>query len=212
MEFAWKTFPNYGYIRAKLSAEELKPITDEINRIQSNFDDTKNVTAAPTLYGQIEREYELGNIDAIQTALMPYVMGYNQQFNYFDTFGHLKYQSPICLGNAWVNFQKKHEFNPPHRHSGVLSFVIWIKVPYDLEEEKRLCPGKNSNNPVPGAFSFCYSNSIGEIANEIIEVDKSAEGSIIVFPSKFIHEAFAFYTSDDYRISVSGNFIIDNSK
>ena len=34
----------------------------------------------------------------------------------------------IDLGLSWwVNFQNQTEFNPSHRHSGVLSFVIFIR-------------------------------------------------------------------------------------
>ena len=44
---------------------------------------------------------------------------------------------PIYLDTMWVNFQKKYEFNPPHTHTGVLSFVIFIQIPYDLKEEEK---------------------------------------------------------------------------
>ena len=41
----------------------------------------------------------------------------------------------LMLFNTWVNFQKKHEFNPIHTHDGVFSFVIWHKVPFTQKDE-----------------------------------------------------------------------------
>jgi len=36
----------------------------------------------------------------------------------------------IIMNDAWVSFQNKHEFNPAHRHPGLISFVIWIDIPF----------------------------------------------------------------------------------
>ena len=35
-----------------------------------------------------------------------------------------------------LNLQKKYEYLPNHHHDGVLSYTVWIKIPYELEEEK----------------------------------------------------------------------------
>ena len=41
------------------------------------------------------------------------------------------------LNNFWVNYQKQYEFNPLHDHSGIYSFVIFVKIPpADLDEIK----------------------------------------------------------------------------
>ena len=64
---------------------------------------------------------------------------------------------------------------------------------------------KHSNTPRPGYFSFSYTNIFGEISNCDIAVDKKDEGRILFFPSKMVHQVFPFYTSDEYRITVSGN-------
>ena len=39
----------------------------------------------------------------------------------------------------------------------------------------------------------------------LIDVDKSFEGKMLVFPSKLQHLVYPFYTSDEHRITVSGN-------
>ena len=45
----------------------------------------------------------------------------------------IKQDSKYFLEKLWCNFQKKDEFNPPHSHGGALSFVIYLKVPEELD-------------------------------------------------------------------------------
>ena len=46
--------------------------------------------------------------------------------------------SQLVLDKFWVNYQYKTEFNPYHDHSGVYSFAIWLKIPYDWEDQHKL--------------------------------------------------------------------------
>ena len=39
----------------------------------------------------------------------------------------------------------------------------------------------------------------------VLPIDKAWEGTMILFPSSLNHNVYPFYTSDDYRISISGN-------
>ena len=141
-----------------------------------------------------------------QNLFLPLVGEYENTFNYLKNFNILTKPVPIVLSSFWVNFQKKYEFNPPHNHSGLLSFVLWTKIPYDMEEERIASPGAESNTNSAGMFSFLYSNTLGKISTEHIPVDKNMENNIIIFPSNFYHMVYPFFTSDGYRISVSGNF------
>ena len=111
----------------------------------------------------------------------------------------------------WVNFQKKHEFNPPHKHSGIYSFVIYLKIPFDLEKEESLYPTLNNEGQNhTSKFAFLNTNTLGRIFVQCLNVDKSFEGKIIMFPAEQLHTVFPFYTSADYRISVSGNIRLYN--
>ena len=38
----------------------------------------------------------------------------------------------LTLDTLWINFSKKHDYNPIHTHTGVLSFVIYCKVPTEI--------------------------------------------------------------------------------
>jgi hypothetical protein len=117
----------------------------------------------------------------------------------------------ISNEDVWVNFQKKHEYNPPHSHSGLLSWVIWYDIPYDIETERKNGPAYNPSDRKPhGQFSFFTPGSIGIGNNSTIEgwgldVDYKWNGTIALFPSNLSHAVFPFYHSDKERITVAGN-------
>tara|TARA_R110002060_G_scaffold12981_2_gene18449 strand:+ start:2129 stop:2806 length:678 start_codon:yes stop_codon:yes gene_type:complete len=120
----------------------------------------------------------------------------------------LSENKPFYIDSLWVNYQKKYEFNPPHKHSGLFSFVIFIKIPYDLKEEETYFKDVKKDTfstQHTSKFAFLNTNYSGEIHCDILPVDKSFEGNIIFFRAAQLHQVFPFYTSDDYRITVSGN-------
>ena len=198
------TFPNLGFISKKLSNEELSPIWKEVNQIKENF--TGSSKANNQLAGNMENEFHLFEChNDLENLVLPVAYQYEETFKYFQYFQYTNKNVPLRLAPSWVNFQKKHEFNPNHRHFGVLSYVIWLQVPYSLEDEKKMSPGKDANENVSGKFEFSFSNILGMNMNHTLPVDKSMEGQLIIFPSTLTHAVYPFYTSDDYRISVAGN-------
>ena len=112
---------------------------------------------------------------------------------------------PLSLTNFWVNFQRKYEFNPIHNHSGLFSFIIFVKIPYDLEKELKEGPGSLSNSNYTSCLQFHATNILGRHYDEPVYVDKSYEGGIYFFNAETKHCVYPFFTSDDYRITVSGN-------
>jgi len=106
---------------------------------------------------------------------------------------------------VWVNKQLKHEYNSIHNHSSDMSFVIWVKIPFDLEEESKVYPDKNIDNS--GDFVINYRTFTSKPCNMPLGVDKNWEGTMIMFPGDMLHFVNPFYTSDEYRISVAGNVV-----
>lgn len=198
------TFPNLGYLIEDIPLHILADLKKEIRKIQSNMSSV--VSAANNLSGNIEDEFELTNcIPILEPYVLNLVKSYDDYFQYISTINSLDSNVPLRLNNLWVNFQKKNEFNPNHNHAGVMSFVIWIKIPYDLNKEIAMSPGRHSNGNVASLFQFTYSDILGNHKTSNLQIDKTAEGKILLFPNKMIHCVYPFYTSDDYRISISGN-------
>jgi len=204
-DYLYYTFPTYGYLTKQFTVSDLSPVLLEIDSIKSNFVKAENVNSK--LAGQIERQYKLDKSKKhIEDLILPFAQEYDRIFNYFKSFKCLSTIPDITLDDVWVNFQKKYEYNPPHDHSGVLSFVIWVNIPYTSTDEKLYSPGYNSISPKSGNFEFFYINNVNGISVETISVSKETELTCIIFPSTFVHQVYPFYTSDDYRISVAGNF------
>ena len=157
----------------------------------------------------MQHEYDLDNcINTVEPFVLYLANAYNKQYNWFnDSDANYENDRPkqLKLTDLWVNIQKKHEFNPPHEHTGIMSFVIWIKIPYKLADEEAYFPPVSGNANRTSKFSFHYSNLVGQHQHYMIDVDKDHEGTIAMFPSKLNHSVNPFYTSDDYRISISGN-------
>jgi len=113
--------------------------------------------------------------------------------------------SNITLKNTslWVNFQRKYEYNPAHTHPALFTFVAWTKVPFTMENENNheLARKTNQKN-INGALNFIYGNG-GQPTPHYVTPE---EGGFVFFPSSLMHVVYPFYTSDDERISISGNF------
>jgi len=98
--------------------------------------------------------------------------------------------------DAWFNLQKENEFIPAHTHDGLISYNVWLKIPYETNEYS-------------GSFQFIYSNILGASRNEVLFLNKQFEGKIIMFPAKLTHIVYPFYNNKNLRISLAGNLIMD---
>ncbi len=111
------------------------------------------------------------------------------------------------LPDIWVNYMKAGEINAPHNHGGVLSFVIWVDIPYFIEEEYKNPSVSKSKSKVAGNFSFIFPkiDIPGGLHYSNLPIDNNDEGQMILFPSTLNHAAYPFYTSNEYRVSIAGN-------
>lgn len=196
-------FPNIGYISDDVPENllaRLKKIVNEKNLEKHNMD----------LAGNIRKEFKIPKaLGYFEGYIIDLCKKYDEEFNYVKTIKVTKQAHPFFLESMWVNFQKKHEFNPIHIHSGVFSFVIWLQVPFTKDEEKKSSPGAEGNTDQAGAFQFHYSDALGSLQHDTHFVDKEWQGKIFLFPALLSHSVSPFFSSDDYRISVSGNVLID---
>jgi len=115
-------------------------------------------------------------------------------------------KNSFLVTNLWCNFQKANEFNPPHDHSGTLSFVIYLKVPEMIQKE---CAEhqKVKMSAGPGSISFFIGDS--DRKNSITQnTFLPMTGDCFIFPAWLKHWVCPF-KSDCTRISVSGN-VVDN--
>ena len=127
---------------------------------------------------------------------------------YLKSLKVLTENRPLVLDTLWVNYQKKYEFNPVHDHAGIFSFIIFVQIPYDLKKEDDYFPKVINKCFSTSRTEFLITDMLGNISLKTLEVDKSFEGKIVIFPAQLKHQVYPFYTSDNYRITVSGNLRI----
>ena len=203
-----RQFNNLGYALHKFTAEELAPIWQEINSIQANAEGVH--TMNHELAGNIEKEYALTQShEHIEQLIMPLVDEYNREFNYPARLEVIPTKRSLRLDRPWVNLMKRHEFNPMHNHSGVMSFVLWMRVPYTLASEFEAAPHVPRGTNLAGQFALHYVDALGQIKSQNIPADQEYEGVVCLFPSMMNHSVYPFYSTDLLRISVAGNLVFD---
>ena len=194
---------NIGWIEYTLNSQE----RDYVWRcIDNRKHDTRK-----RLAGNIDSSYSLmdrGDWFFINT-LTPLINTYRDKFENLGKDIPTSANHPYYMREWWVNYQKQNEFNPSHRHTGVWSFVIWMKIPYGNEDQNK---NNVTNFPCKGDFQFQYSNILGQTRSFKYTLDKSWEGHMVIFPSQLIHQVYPFYNCDEERISVSWNILVNTSK
>ena len=202
-------FPNLGYLTSKVPDEIREELWSEIEDIRDG-----RVNAAPAnhkLVGYLQQEYYLTRSkEKLSPFLFEQFNAYDAAFNYTESVRVLTRPAPYVLGDLWVNFQYKNEYNPVHDHSGIISFVIWVKIPYDIEEERAVFPKMPPEVNNAASFNFVYTNSLGQILTQNLLLSKDDEWTMAMFPAGMKHNVHPFYTSDEPRISVSGNILLHN--
>ena len=188
-------------------------IMNKLSKSIDSIDESDDLTYT-TLAGNIAKELKLDKFDELEAYIhrvaaiyMNYFPEFNSEFAKKLKSNRVTQAVPLELTDIWVNFQKKHEFNPAHNHHGLFSFVIWVKIPYTLEQEIRQSPCRRFDEfNEAGCFEFLIpSYTDSGISKLVIRADKKYEGKILFFPAHLHHLVYPFYSSDEYRISVAGN-------
>jgi hypothetical protein len=204
----YKTFflPNFGILEDKLPTDLYNKLYEECLTAKKN---NSVMISDLTSSGVPDHFYIEKNIIELNNYICQLVPKYNSSFNYLSYFKLLSKDHHLNMGKPWINFQKKHEFLPNHNHDGVLSYSIWIKIPYNEKKEKNY-KRVNVDEKKNYSFEFSYTNILGQICHHQYEITKKTEGCILMFPSTLVHCVYPFYTSDDDRISISGNILFNS--
>ena len=179
----------------------------------------KNKSAKGNLAGNISNSFSIVDKDNIFAGeFLPHLAKYYcKTYNYNipnpplaldKNYNELKcLETSLSLQGFWANYQYKHEFNPIHNHTGFLSFVIWLKIPYDTKDQEKLpfLEGVKTEDKRAGKFQFTFTSIDGQLSQLPLEMDRDLEGQMLIFPSSLHHQVFPFFNTDEERVSISGN-------
>ena len=182
-------------------------IPDDLFKQLKKIIKDKSIEANQELIGNIEEEYSLDKyISLIEPYLLKTIMMEPKLIKIVnERYDCNSVNKPFKLKNLWVNFQKKNEFNPIHNHSGIFSFIIFIKIPFLIEDQLQTSPGRKASNNLPGVLQFLGFDQFNPLVLQNFFVDKKWEQSMLIFPASYAHCVYPFYKVNDYRITVSGN-------
>jgi hypothetical protein len=207
------TFATMGNLPEHIGLE-LDAVEKEMR--ESNFAGLEKYNE--TLVGHIQKEFIVPE-DKVPLQLklfLTWMAGITLEKDpFYSKMFHKKNDTTLLIhvDKLWVNYQSKYEFNPPHSHAGILSYVIWNKIPFDIKEEMKVFPnvgGGDSDANLTSSFNFHFPSSYGAASYPIL-VDKKMQNYICMFPATLSHSVNPFYTSDDYRVSFAGNLFLTDS-
>jgi len=209
MTYTWHQLPNYGYITENIPSElfeKLKIECEHAKETKLNLTDRKKEEMISGLSGNgIAQHYYVSDCkEELDSYTMSLFHQYENEFRYVNTFKSINVNMRYINTPPWINIQTKGEYIPSHNHDGLIAYVIWMKIPFDVNEERK-------NQETTSCFSFTYNNIIGGFMQKTIPVSKEMEGTIMMFPSSLMHQVYPFYTSDDVRISISGMISFDGN-
>tara|TARA_R110000803_G_C11852495_1_gene306043 strand:+ start:60 stop:695 length:636 start_codon:yes stop_codon:yes gene_type:complete len=196
---------HYGYYIDKVPQNVLDEVKIQIDELQ--FDFSKGIKMNEDLAGEIEQEYKISP----QSQTKKYIQDLCQQFENESQYvnNNIDLLPTLKFSEFWVNFQKKYEYNPIHNHGGVFSFVIFYQIPFIFKNEYKY--HYSPKHCFHGQFNFITpspSNQKESVNILPLNIDKSKEGYIAIFPSSLNHIVYPFYSSDEYRITIAGNIKI----
>ena len=197
--------PNHGWLEVELDNTEIDFLWKSIENKGQNY--------KSELAGQIDSSYLIFDKDNwfFKNTLESLCNSYDESFYNVGDDKPTTNRHPYFLQTMWVNYQKQTEFNPTHIHKGVYSFVIWMKIPTEYNEQKENPIAKNTNLDVISNFCFEYRDMIGEYRKYVYKMSKEMEGKILFFPSNLTHAVYPFYNCSENRISISGNIGLDTN-
>ena len=191
-----------------------KELIEEGRKLTKKDDDYNHKLAGNLKYGRsyhYKEDYLLKAEPYLKTYVERFFNGlysnYGKQYKQVKNLLEIQHnrktlrQGNVRLDTLWINFSQKHDFNPPHTHTGVLSFVIFCQVPEKIFEVQA-----DSNTKRAGELHFIYGNSISKLMSTSYPI-KPYKNLMFIFPSELEHYVPAYWV-DAERISVSGNFVV----
>jgi hypothetical protein len=183
-----KHLPNTGLLIKQLPVELFNNL-----RQQVSSDSLSPMISGMSNIG-VPKHYYLEDPSPLKNYVLSIV---NEYLNEFHTAIDYKVRGDGVDPNAklialdpWINYQRKNEWIPAHDHSGMIAYSLWVTVPED------------------NVFEIIYSTISGETIKHFIPVTQQSVGTIMLFSSKLMHTVHPFFTSEETRISISGNLLL----
>jgi hypothetical protein len=183
--------------RLKFPESVIKKINLEVDRIVKQKKLIKKYDYSKNLVGQVKQEIQLPSI-FIKKNIYKYV---NSAIKEYVKKSTEKLTKKVKIINFWIVRQYAHEYNPVHYHDGHVSGVGYLKLPRQLNKDKKKLKTNGSIDFINGSKMF-LNNSVFNHNPKV--------GDVILFPNYLMHTAYPF-SVDGERRSFSFNVEIDSN-
>ena len=176
-------------MKTSVTEEQLKDLKKLCN---------KKISYREKLEGHIKDEYAVDEIK-YNKIIQPQL---NVFKNVYKSFYNKEVES-IKTKEAWVNYMKAGDFNPPHTHGNCrFSSVLFLQFPKEILKENEQ---HTATSLGPGGIEFTYGeNQPQDNINSYSRIPK--ERDMFIFPSFVNHFVFPFKSKNVERISIAANF------
>jgi len=193
-----KVLAPFGPKIARLKFPELviKKINFEVDRIIKQKELIKKYDYSKNLVGQVKQELQLPSV-FIKKNIYEYI---NRTIKEYVKISTGKLTKKVKIINFWVVRQYAHEYNPVHYHDGHVSGVGYLKLPKQLNKDKKKLKTNGTIDFINGSKMF-LNNSVFNHNPKV--------GDVILFPNYLMHTAYPFSVEGERR-SFSFNVEIDS--
>ena len=209
----WSEFVLRGVLPEELTSKLIE-LTDIISQ------DVEKVSRNHHLAGEIKDEWQI-DVPLLQNVgFQPFLVELIKEYirlvkiqsrpdnthlecsdEYFLKHNSFFEEKQWTIDAAWFNVQRDNEYNPTHAHNGILSGVLYLKIP------EYLPPRKNKDTDGTITFVGNTSSNDGLFTNPQFSVSPKV-GDIFIFPSTLRHQVYPFRTENEQEIRKSLSFNI----
>jgi len=192
MKFKYYYWGPFLY-HSQITPDECKMLLKEGKKCRKKSNDHRG-----NLAGHLSEEYRLDDRAAISEWFKKYIQTYTEGYREWRGREY-KPLNNLHGQDFWINYMKSNDFNPPHVHSGDLSFVIYPDVPKEINKENKKYKGTGHG---PGGIAWFYGEGHQQYIDAVNVMPNT--GDIFIFPASLKHWVFPFRSRVE-RVSVSGN-------
>ena len=187
--------PNYGILDVTLE----KNVLDHLHHLVEKYepDDAKQQWMLIDDDNRFQKE-------VLNPIIQEYVTDYGFPEKLKTTHIH-----DLTFQKFWANYTGKGEYQALHNHDAIWSFVIWLKLPAVANVEQSV---KDAMHPDAGDFILTYSDIIGRTRKVNWKLEKQYnEGHMLLFPSDLYHAVYPHFQTDEKRLSLAGDIVINSN-
>ena len=179
-------------LKAKLKQTEIDSLLKESDEYLKTGADMSPILAGLIQEGE-QREFEFSE----SFDVFPYVVDYLKSS--YDPFFRNIEARHLEVRKSWIVSQYAGDYNPVHTHDALLSGILYLKVPKQIQDSFNTIQ-KNGNNGLDGCLHFIFGNfHVPSLQNLGPRAICPRVGDMYIFPAYIMHTVYPFKGDGERR-------------